>query len=173
MTKKSTRNAAGNGSIRKKTVCRNGKEYTYWEARITIGYDPGTGKQTQKYFTGKTQREVREQMQAALVEINNKTYFEPSKMLLSQWVAIWLEEYMGDKKYGTVNQSLKRKMVFSSKPLGKKEKQDRCRHQSLKRIPNHPFVLQTHYAHSMCFPKIGGGCYFFAIYPPCRGSLVS
>lgn len=104
MTKKSTRNAAGNGSIRKKTVRLNGKEYTGWEARITVGYDPGTGKQIQKSFSGKTQKEVREKMQAALVEVNNNAYFEPSKMLLSQWVAIWLEAYMGDKKYGTVKQ---------------------------------------------------------------------
>ncbi len=37
--------ASGAGTIRKKTVIRNGKEYTYWEARYTIGFDPGTGKQ--------------------------------------------------------------------------------------------------------------------------------
>ena len=103
MPKKTThRNAAGAGTIRSKTVTRDGRTYKFWEARVTIGYDPGTGKQIQKSFSGKTQREVREKMQAALVEINNQTYFEPSKMLLSQWVAIWLEEYMGDKKYGTV-----------------------------------------------------------------------
>ena len=33
--------AAGTGTIRKKTVTRKGKEYTYWEARFTTGYDPG------------------------------------------------------------------------------------------------------------------------------------
>lgn len=31
------RAAQGAGSIRKKTVIRKGKEYTYWEARITTG----------------------------------------------------------------------------------------------------------------------------------------
>ena len=36
--------AAGSGTIRKKTITKNGKEYTYWEARYTQGYDPGTGK---------------------------------------------------------------------------------------------------------------------------------
>lgn len=35
---------SASGNIRKKTVTRNGKEYTFWEARITTGYDPGTGK---------------------------------------------------------------------------------------------------------------------------------
>ena len=51
--------AAGGGSIRKKTVTRNGREYTYWEARVTVGRDPGTGRQKQKSITGKTQKEVR------------------------------------------------------------------------------------------------------------------
>jgi len=38
------RNAQGSGTIRKKSVIRNGKEYIYWEARYTVGKDPGTGK---------------------------------------------------------------------------------------------------------------------------------
>ena len=42
--KASSRNAQGAGTIRKKTVTRNGKPYTYWEARYTEGRDPGTGK---------------------------------------------------------------------------------------------------------------------------------
>lgn len=40
-----SRNASGGGSIRKKIVKRNGKEYLYWEAWYTSGYDPKTGKQ--------------------------------------------------------------------------------------------------------------------------------
>ena len=48
--------AAGAGSIRKKQVFRNGKEYTYWEGRYTAGFDPGTGKQIQRSITAKTQR---------------------------------------------------------------------------------------------------------------------
>ncbi len=54
----SKKQAAGCGNIRKKFVMRNGKEYTYWEARYTEGYDPGTGKQIQRSITGKTQKEV-------------------------------------------------------------------------------------------------------------------
>lgn len=42
------RNANGLGTIRKKTVTRNGQQYTYWEARCTVGYDLGTGKQIQR-----------------------------------------------------------------------------------------------------------------------------
>lgn len=55
---KKGRAANGNGTYRKKTVIRNGKEYTYWESRYTAGYDPGTGKQIQRSITGKTQKEV-------------------------------------------------------------------------------------------------------------------
>lgn len=95
------RAAQGSGTIRKKTVTRSGKEYTYWEARITVGRDPGTGKQIQRSFSGKTQKEVREKMQAAAVAINEGDYFEPSKMSLARWVEIWTAEYMGDKKYST------------------------------------------------------------------------
>ena len=43
--KANSRAAQGAGTIRKKTVTRGGQTYTYWEARITTGYDPGTGKQ--------------------------------------------------------------------------------------------------------------------------------
>ena len=42
--KSNSRAAQGAGTIRKKTVTRKGATYTYWEARITTGYDPGTGK---------------------------------------------------------------------------------------------------------------------------------
>ena len=42
------KSAAGSGTIRKKTITKNGKQYTYWEARYSAGYDPGSGKQIQK-----------------------------------------------------------------------------------------------------------------------------
>lgn len=60
-TKTMGRAANGSGTIRKKTATRNGKEYTFWEARYTEGYDLGTGKQIQKSITGKTQKEVRQE----------------------------------------------------------------------------------------------------------------
>lgn len=99
MAKKS---AKGSGTIRKKTVTRGGKEYTYWEARITTGRDPGTGKQIQRSFTGKTQKEVREKMQAAAVEVNQGTYAAPQRMTVEQWLEIWQKDYMGGLKPCTV-----------------------------------------------------------------------
>lgn len=85
--------AKGGGTIRKKTVTRGGKEYTYWEARITTGRDPGTGKQVQRSFTGKTQKEVREKLQAAAVTVNDGTYMDPSRLTVGQWLDIWTRDY--------------------------------------------------------------------------------
>lgn len=97
------RAAQGAGSIRKKEVNRNGKRYVFWEARITTGRDPGTGKQIQRSISGKTQKEVREKLQAMAVELNEGTYQDPSRMKVSQWLHIWLSEYTGDVK--TLTQS--------------------------------------------------------------------
>ncbi len=94
MAKKTTRNAQGTGNIRKKTVMRKGKEYTYWEGRYTIGVDPGTGKQIQKSITGKTQKEVTQKMRTALHEISIGTYREPMKMTVAAWLDTWLAEYV-------------------------------------------------------------------------------
>ena len=99
---KNSRAAQGAGTIRKKTVTRGGQTYTYWEARVTVGRDPGTGRQIQRSFSGKTQKEVREKMQAAAVELNSGTYKEPLKMTVSEWLDIWLREYLGGVKPMTV-----------------------------------------------------------------------
>ena len=60
MPRKNTmgRAANGNGSIRKKTQIKNGKTYTWYEARITTGYDPNTGKQIQRSVSGKKKEDV-------------------------------------------------------------------------------------------------------------------
>ena len=86
--------AAGTGTIRKKTVCRNGKNYVYWEARYTEGYDPGTGKQIQRSVTGKTQKDVAKKLKEATAAIDAKTYTAPSKMTVGQWLDIWTDEYL-------------------------------------------------------------------------------
>ena len=100
--KKSTRAAQGTGTIRKRSITRKGEVYTYWEARLTVGYDPGTGRQIQRSFSGKTQKAVREKMQAAAVELNNGTYKEPTKMTVSEWLDIWVNTYLGGVKDRTV-----------------------------------------------------------------------
>ena len=49
--------ANGEGSMRKRS---NGS----WEARVTVGVKPVTGKLISKSVYGKTQKEVREKMKA-------------------------------------------------------------------------------------------------------------
>lgn len=99
---RSKKSAAGIGNIRKKTVIRNGKEYTFWEARYTEGFDPGTGKQVQRSISGKTQKEVRQKLQAATSAIAAGSYVAPCKMTLGEWLEIWKKEYLGSVKPLTV-----------------------------------------------------------------------
>ena len=95
------RSGNGGGTLRKKTVTRGGKEYTYWESRVTVGRDPGTGKQLQRSFTGKTQKEVREKMQEAAVAVNEGTYTAPQRLTVGQWADIWQRDYTGALKPAT------------------------------------------------------------------------
>ena len=77
----SKRGAFGAGTIRQKTVQKNGKSYSYWEARYTAGYDPGTGRQVQRSITGKTQREVAKKLREATAMLDNGTYIAPRTTL--------------------------------------------------------------------------------------------
>lgn len=99
MPKKS---AAGAGNIRKKTVTRNGQPYTYWEGRVTVGYNPGTGRQIQRSFSASTQKACLEKMQAAAVEISSGAYIPPSKMTVAEWLDVWSKEYLNSVKPRTV-----------------------------------------------------------------------
>lgn len=92
--KSNTRAAAGSGSIRQRPDGR-------WEGRLSLGADPGTGKQIRKSVYGATQKEVRKRMTEAIAAFDAGNYFEPSKLTLGEWLDIWLSEYMGDKKYST------------------------------------------------------------------------
>ena len=93
------RGAAGTGSIRKKTRTNpSGKVYTYYEARYTEGFDPGTGKQIQRSITGKTQKEVAQKLKAATAAIDAGTYKAPCKMTVAQWLDIWVAEYLNNLK---------------------------------------------------------------------------
>ena len=102
MPRGTKKNASGAGSLRKKIVTRNGKQYHYWEARYTSGYDPGTGKQIQKTITGKSQREVAEKLRSVTSDIDHGTYIAPSKMTVGEWLDIWGETYLGGIKPRTV-----------------------------------------------------------------------
>lgn len=95
------RSANGTGTIRKKTVIKNGKEYIYWEARYTAGFDPGTGKQIQRSITAKTQKEVAQKLKQATYEIDQGTYSAPTKLTVEEWLDIWVKDYLEDVKSST------------------------------------------------------------------------
>ncbi len=98
----SKKSANGGGSIRKKTVMKNGKEYTFWEGRVTVGIDPLTGRQKQKSVSGKIQKEVAQKLRQLTVDVDNGTYHEPCKMTVGEWLDIWLEQYLGSVKPMTI-----------------------------------------------------------------------
>ena len=84
--------ASGAGSIRKKTVTRKGKQYTYWEARYSAGYDPGTGEQVQRSITGPTQKEVAQRLKAVIASIDAGTYTAPCRLTVGEWLDIWAKD---------------------------------------------------------------------------------
>ena len=94
MSKKSTKNAKGGGTIRKRSDGR-------WEGRYSIGFDPKTGKQIQKSVYGATQKEVRQKLSVITTQIDDGSYVEPCKMKLNEWFNIWLEDYLNGVKDST------------------------------------------------------------------------
>lgn len=91
---KSTKNAKGAGTIRKRSDGR-------WEARYSVGFSPKTGKQIQRSVYGATQKEVREKLTKVTAEIDEGIYTDPCSMKLSTWLDIWLKEYTGNLKSST------------------------------------------------------------------------
>ena len=88
------RAANGAGSVKKRQVQKDGKTYTYWVGRCTVGYDPLTGKQKQATVSGKTQKEVQLKISEKISEVNQGTYQKPSKITLGEWLDTWLETYV-------------------------------------------------------------------------------
>ena len=93
--KSNTRAASGSGSIRQRA---DGT----WEARFVAGHDPGTGKPIRKSVYAKTQKEVRQRLAQAVAAVDNKSYREPCKMTLGEWLDIWVDTYLTDVKPRTV-----------------------------------------------------------------------
>lgn len=86
MARKSTRNAQGGGTIRQRPDGR-------WEARYTVGRDPGTGKQVQRSIYGSTQKEVRQQLAQVTAAIDKGTYQAPNKITVADWMEEWLTTF--------------------------------------------------------------------------------
>ena len=94
--KKTTKNAKGAGTIRKRPDGR-------WEGRYSTGFDPKTGKQIQKSVYGSSQKEVRQKISKITSEIDEGIYTDPCHMKLGTWLDIWLKEYTGNLKASTLS----------------------------------------------------------------------
>ena len=93
--KSNTRAASGAGSIRQRPDGR-------WEARVTVGTDPGTGKPIRRSLYGNTQKETLAAMRSVLKAVDDGVYIEPTRLTLAQWLDIWQSEYLLSQKYGTI-----------------------------------------------------------------------
>ena len=91
------RGRAANGSGMQPRQRKDG----LWEVRYSAGLKPD-GKPNIKSLYGKTSEEVAEQLRAITASIDADTYIEPQKMMLEQWLDIWLKEYCGAIKPGTL-----------------------------------------------------------------------
>ncbi|MDD5924056.1 MAG: site-specific integrase [Clostridia bacterium] len=79
------KNGNNEGSIRKRA---NG----YWEARYSDGFNE-KGKQIQRSIYGKTRKEVADKLNAVLYQKQCGDYVTPNKMILSEWLTMWLHNY--------------------------------------------------------------------------------
>lgn len=79
--------AAGDGNIRQRSD-------GLWEARITIGTNPGTGKPIRRSVYGKTQKEVREKKTELLRSLDTATYTAPDKTTVKAWADYWMQNFV-------------------------------------------------------------------------------
>lgn len=92
------RKRATNGSGLQPRQRKDGR----WEARFKTGIDPGTGKPVYKTVYGNTSDECARKLRAAVAAVDDHTYSEPQKMLLREWLEIWMSEYTAGVKPGTL-----------------------------------------------------------------------
>ena len=101
--------ANGEGNLRKRS---NGT----WEARVTLGTDPKTGKLISKSVYARTQKECREKMKTLLAIDGGQVVKPPAApkeppkprpedvITVGQWLDTWLKEYLADVKPNTALQ---------------------------------------------------------------------
>ena len=92
------RGRAANGSGMQPRLRPDGR----WEVRYTAGINPSTGKKIIKSIYGKTSEEVAKKLREVTAAIDAGTFTEPKRMFLREWLDIWLAEYTGAIKPGTL-----------------------------------------------------------------------
>lgn len=73
------------------------------------------GKPIYKYITRKTKKEVQDELVRIIAQVNEGTYFEPSKMPLWMWMDKWMEVYERDnireQTYESYKQTIRTKIT--------------------------------------------------------------
>lgn len=67
-----------------------------WCGVVTNGRETD-GKLKRVYYYGKTRTEIAEKIVKAQNEIKTGVFIEPTKMKVSEWMDIWMQEYMKSK----------------------------------------------------------------------------
>ena len=80
------KSAKGSGMIRLRPDGR-------WEARVTVGRDPLTGKQRTKSFYGSTQAEVRKKLTEAAHDLDEGEFADSGSLTLGKWLDLWYDAY--------------------------------------------------------------------------------
>ncbi len=79
-------------------MTRSGKPILIGRPALQLAEIPAQADRCKISITGKTQKEVREKMQAATVAVDSGTYIQPERMTVSEWLDIWTAEYLGGVK---------------------------------------------------------------------------
>jgi len=92
--RKTNRAPQGAGGICKRS---NGR----WQGTNTVGTNPGTGNPVKKYVYAQTEKECVKKLKALQAAIDGDTFIELSRMTVTQWLCIWVSEYLGSVKPNT------------------------------------------------------------------------
>lgn len=96
--KNSTRAPKGQGSVKRRTITRNGKTYTSWRARCYLE-NPDTNLLELREFNGSTQKEALAKMREAQRQVEEGTYTTRcSQYTLAQWLDDWSKDYLNAVK---------------------------------------------------------------------------
>ena len=92
------RSSNGRPEIKKRIVVRNGKEYTYWNCQVTVGYDDLTGEQIQKTISRKSKADVLKELKEIERQIEENAYCKVTDYTVADWGREWIEKYTNEIK---------------------------------------------------------------------------
>lgn len=96
------------------SICKR-KDGT-WQCQVTVGRDD-SGKFVRKTLYGSTREIVRTRMHEILMKVQTKSYIEPSKITLGQWLDTWLNVYMKNALRQTTWNSYEVQVRVNIKPV--------------------------------------------------------